>query len=110
MTTAPETMLTIGEVSAQIGLSAHTLRFYEQEGLFEARRNAAGRRVFTGQDVGWLKVCTKLRSSGMSLPDIRRYAELARQGSGNEPNGSRSCVGTRRRCGSRWPTSGKHWT
>jgi DNA-binding transcriptional MerR regulator len=84
MTVAPETMLTIGEVSAQIGLSAHTVRFYEREGLFEVRRNAAGRRVFTEQDVGWLKVCTKLRSSGMSLPDIRRYAELARQGSGNE--------------------------
>jgi DNA-binding transcriptional MerR regulator len=84
MTTAPETMLTIGEVSAQIGLSAHTLRFYEQEGLFEARRNAAGRRVFTEQDVGWLKVCTKLRSSGMSLPDIRRYAQLAQAGPGNE--------------------------
>lgn len=77
-------MLTIGEVSARIGLSAHTLRFYEQEGLFEARRNTAGRRVFTEQDVGWLRVCTKLRSSGMSLPDIRRYAQLARQGPGNE--------------------------
>jgi DNA-binding transcriptional MerR regulator len=34
--------------------------------------------------VGWLKVCTKLRSSGMPLPEIRRYAQLAREGAGNE--------------------------
>lgn len=79
-------MLAIGEVSALTGLPAHTLRFYEQEGLFvePVRRNSAGRRVFTEQEVGWLKVCTKLRSSGMSLPDIRRYAQLVRQGPGNE--------------------------
>jgi DNA-binding transcriptional MerR regulator len=86
MTTAGETSLSIGEVSALTGLTAHTLRFYEQEGLFVApvRRNAAGRRVFTGEEVGWLKVCTKLRSSGMPLPEIRRYAQLAREGAGNE--------------------------
>lgn len=80
------TALTIGEVSARTGLSTHTLRFYEQEGLFvePVQRNAAGRRMFTEQEVGWLKVCTKLRSSGMSLPDIRRYAELVREGAGNE--------------------------
>lgn len=80
------TALTIGEVSARTGLSTHTLRFYEQEGLFvePVQRNAAGRRMFTEQEVGWLKVCTKLRSSGMSLPDIRRYAELVWEGAGNE--------------------------
>ena len=85
MTAAPDTMLTIGEVSALTGLSTHTLRFYEQEGLVEpVRRDSAGRRLFTEQEVGWLRVCTKLRSSGMALPDIRRYAQLVRQGPGNE--------------------------
>jgi DNA-binding transcriptional MerR regulator len=75
-------VLSIGEVSERIGISAHTLRFYEQEGLFIApvRRNAAGRRLFSEQDVEWLLVCSKLRSSGMPLPLIRRYAELARGG------------------------------
>ena len=86
MATAAETTLSIGQVSELTGLTTHTLRFYEQEELFFApvRRNAAGRRVFTGQEVEWLKVCTKLRSSGMPLPEIRRYAQLAREGSGNE--------------------------
>ncbi|MGP3937029.1 MerR family transcriptional regulator [Nonomuraea sp. KM88] len=86
MTAAAETMLSIGEVSALTGLTTHTLRFYEQEGLFvhAVRRNAAGRRVFTEQEVGWLRVCAKLRSSGMPLSDIRRYAELVRKGAGTE--------------------------
>lgn len=85
-TAAANPTLTIGEVSALTGLTTHTLRFYEQEGLFFApvRRNAAGRRVFTEQEVAWLKVCTKLRSSGMPLPEIRHYAQLVLEGPGNE--------------------------
>jgi DNA-binding transcriptional MerR regulator len=48
------------------------------------RRNSAGRRVFTAEEVEWLRVCTKLRSSGMPLPEIRRYAQLVVAGPGNE--------------------------
>ncbi|WP_413100057.1 MerR family DNA-binding transcriptional regulator [Streptomyces sp. Inha503] len=36
MTNAEKSVLTIGEVSALTGLAAHTLRFYEQEGLLTA--------------------------------------------------------------------------
>jgi len=83
--TTLESTLTIGEVSGLVGLPTHTLRFYEQEGLFFAPvgRNAAGRRVFTQQEVEWLRVCTKLRSAGVPLPEIRRYAQLVRGGAGN---------------------------
>jgi DNA-binding transcriptional MerR regulator len=86
MSTAEETTLSIGQVSELTGLTTHTLRFYEQEGLFVApvRRNAAGRRVFTEAEVEWLRVCVKLRSSGMPLPDIRDYVRLVLQGAGNE--------------------------
>ncbi len=86
MTTPADTFLSIGEVSALTGLTTHTLRFYEQEGLFVApvRRNSAGRRVFTQDEVEWLRVCTKLRSSGMPVPEIRHYAELVLKGAGNE--------------------------
>jgi DNA-binding transcriptional MerR regulator len=87
VTTTDVPALGIGEVSARTGLSAHTLRFYEQEGLFVApvARTAGGRRLFSEQDVEWLRVCTKLRSSGMPLPKIRRYAELARAGDATAP-------------------------
>ncbi|MGA5303387.1 MerR family transcriptional regulator [Nucisporomicrobium flavum] len=86
MTTAERPRLSIGDVSERTGLTRHTLRFYEQEGLFvePVSRDSAGRRVFTEQEVGWLLVCARLRASGMPLPDIRRYADLVRQGPGTE--------------------------
>ena len=86
MTTTAEPTLSIGEVSALTGLTTHALRFYEQEGLFAGpvSRTAAGRRVFHREEVDWLRVCTKLRSSGMPLAAIRRYAELVAQGPGTE--------------------------
>lgn len=86
MSTVQERTFTIGEVGERTGLTTHTLRFYEKEGLFPmpVRRDAAGRRVFSGDDVEWLRVCTKLRSSGMPLPSIRAYVELVVAGPGNE--------------------------
>jgi DNA-binding transcriptional MerR regulator len=78
--------LSIGEVAQRSGLSVHALRFYEREGLFAnpVRRMSNGRRVYREEDLKWLAVCTKLRSSGMSLAAIRQYVDLARQGAGNE--------------------------
>lgn len=40
--------------------------------------------MFTQEEVEWLKVSTKLRSSGMPVPEIRHDAELVREGAGNE--------------------------
>jgi DNA-binding transcriptional MerR regulator len=34
--------------------------------------------------VNWLRICIKLRASGMPLAKIRRLAELVRGGPGNE--------------------------
>lgn len=81
-----EATFTIGEVSGLTGLTTHTVRFYEKEGLFfgPVRRDSAGRRVFTDFELQWLRVCMKLRSSGMPVPEICRYAELILAGPGNE--------------------------
>ncbi|MBV2152378.1 MerR family transcriptional regulator [Kitasatospora sp. SUK 42] len=78
--------LGIGEVAARTGLSVHALRFYEREGLLvgPVGRTAGGRRRYTTLDVEWLHVCIRLRESGMPLADLRRFAELVRQGPGNE--------------------------
>jgi DNA-binding transcriptional MerR regulator len=76
-----QTTLTVGEAAARVGLSTHTLRWYEQEGLVAPiGRDTAGRRRYTEEDVGWLMLLTKLRRTGMPVKDMRRYAELARQG------------------------------
>ncbi|WP_043625075.1 MerR family transcriptional regulator [Nonomuraea candida] len=78
--------LSIGQVAERTGLSVHTLRFYEREGLLPqpVRRGAAGHRIYDEGDVDWLGVCIRLRASGMPLTDIRRYTELVRAGQGNE--------------------------
>ena len=73
--------LTVGEAAAHVGLTAHTLRWYEQEGLVEpVGRDTAGRRRYTEDNLNWLILLTKLRRTGMRVRDMRRYAELARQG------------------------------
>lgn len=73
-------------VAERTGLSVHALRFYEHEGIFAnpVRRGPGGRRVYSQDDVEWLTVCIILRAAGMPLPAIRRYAELVREGPGNE--------------------------
>ena len=79
--------LGIGDVARETGLSVHALRFYEREGLMVTRhvaRGAGGHRRYSPQDVHWLRVCIKLRASGMPLAKIRRLAELVREGPGNE--------------------------
>ncbi|WUT32670.1 MerR family transcriptional regulator [Streptomyces sp. NBC_00691] len=79
-------MLSIGEVAARTGLSVHALRFYEREALLAGpvRRTPGGRRQYTASDVDWLLICVRLRASGMPLADLKRFAELVRQGPGNE--------------------------
>ncbi|AVT41915.1 MerR family transcriptional regulator [Plantactinospora sp. BB1] len=76
----------IGQVAERTGLSVHTLRLYEREGLLTSRprRSSAGRRVYSEWDVQWLDNCTKFRASGMPLAAIRRLAELVGEGPGNE--------------------------
>jgi DNA-binding transcriptional MerR regulator len=78
--------LSIGQVAERTGLSVHALRFYEREGLLAdaVRRESNGRRVYTEDDVDWLNMCIKFRSSGMPLDTIRKYTDLVRQGPGNE--------------------------
>jgi DNA-binding transcriptional MerR regulator len=78
--------LSIGEVAQRTGLSVHALRFYEREGMLASpvERTADGRRVYRERDLEWLDLCIKLRASGMPVAAIRRYAELVREGPGNE--------------------------
>ncbi|MDG4796605.1 MerR family transcriptional regulator [Micromonospora sp. WMMD1082] len=78
-----EETFTVSEAAHRVGLSVHTLRWYEQEGLVApVGRDSAGRRRYTPQDVNWLLLLTRLRRTGMPVRDMRRYVELARQGDG----------------------------
>jgi DNA-binding transcriptional MerR regulator len=82
----PEGGLTIAEAAHRSGVSVHTLRYYERVGLVVAAvdRTAGGRRRYHREDLRWIKVCTRLRATGMPIKTIRRYAQLVAAGHGNE--------------------------
>lgn len=73
----------IAEASAESGLSADTIRFYERQGLLdEIKRGPDGHRAFSPKDLRWLKLFERLRSTGMPLAEMKRFAVLAREGDG----------------------------
>jgi len=78
--------LTIAEAAAHTGLTAHTLRYYERDGLMlrEVDRSATGHRRYDDQDLAWIDLLTCLRGTGMPISEVRRYAALVRTGNGNE--------------------------
>ena len=49
----------IGDVARELGISVHALRLYERRDLLIApvQRDAAGRRIYSDQDVEWLQTC-----------------------------------------------------
>jgi DNA-binding transcriptional MerR regulator len=77
--------LTIAEVARRTGLTPHTLRYYERDGLMlGVDRASSGHRRYRESDLGWIELITKLRATGMPIREVRRYAELVRAGDGNE--------------------------
>lgn len=73
--------LKIGQIADKMGLTAHTLRYYDKEGLLPSmHKNSAGRRMFTDQDVEWLLIIECLKGCGMTLKDIRAYIGMCLEG------------------------------
>ena len=76
----------IAEAAGRLGLTADTLRYYERDGLLVETpgRAPSGHRRYTENDLGWILLITRLRATGMPIRTVRAYAELCRQGEGNE--------------------------
>jgi DNA-binding transcriptional MerR regulator len=73
--------ISIGELSRLSGLSPHTLRFYEAEGILKpAGRTVSGHRQYHSEDVLWLEFVLRLKLTGMPLAEIKQYAVLRLQG------------------------------
>lgn len=92
----------IGEVSQQIGVAAHTIRYWEKEfRLGRPRRNSRGHRVYTGAEVAKLlrlkellygrglrisaakrvlrESASKSRKAAVGQPPLRRLAQELRR-------------------------------
>jgi DNA-binding transcriptional MerR regulator len=73
--------LSIQQTAERTGVSAHTLRYYERIGLISpVSRAASGHRRYESHDLDWIDFLKCLRSAGMPIRDMQRYAELLREG------------------------------
>jgi DNA-binding transcriptional MerR regulator len=78
--------LSISDAARATGVSAHTLRYYERAGLMLDRvgRASSSHRRYSDDEIRWVVLLTKLRSTGMPIRRMREYAALVRAGDGNE--------------------------
>ena len=76
--------LPIAEVADRLGVTAHTLRYYERIGLVTVPRDDAGHRVYGPDEVGRIVFITRLRLTAMPIRDIQAYFRLVAEGPGNE--------------------------
>lgn len=69
---SPDEPLSAAAVQARTGLSARTLRYYEEVGLLpDVRRRAGGRRVYGELELERLRFITRLKALGLSLAEIK---------------------------------------
>lgn len=75
----------IGELAALTGLSAHTIRYYERIGLIPyATRDASGQRAYDRAVLEWIGFLGRLKTTGMPIQGMLRYAELRAAGRATE--------------------------
>lgn len=70
----------IGDFSELIGLNSPTLRYYEKEGLIKPHRTENGLRYYTDQDAKWVRFLLHLKSTGMTIEQLKRYVKLRAEG------------------------------
>ena len=75
----------IGELAAISGLSVHTIRYYERIGLMPAAsRNGSKHRTYDPQTLVWIEFLGRLKTTGMPLREMLRYAKLRGLGAVSE--------------------------
>lgn len=72
---------TIGQAAQRCGLTPHTLRYYDKEGLLPyVERSPSGKRLFKESDFEWLNTINCLKNTGMSLKAIKDFINLSTDG------------------------------
>jgi DNA-binding transcriptional MerR regulator len=76
----------IGELAKRTGLSAHTLRYYERIGLLPyADRDQSGQRDYDASILVWIEFLGRLKTTGMPISEMLRYAALRGGGDATAP-------------------------
>lgn len=72
---------TIGEAAERCGVTAHTLRYYDKEGLMPyVERSSGGIRQFKEEDFEWLAIITCLKDSGVPVKKIKEFVDWCMTG------------------------------
>ncbi|MCV9939797.1 MerR family transcriptional regulator [Boseaceae bacterium BT-24-1] len=75
----------IGELARRSGLSAHTIRYYERIGLLPyADRDRSRQRDYDASILTWIEFLGRLKTTGMPIREMLRYAASREKGSGTE--------------------------
>jgi DNA-binding transcriptional MerR regulator len=76
-------VFTIRELARECGVTARTLRFYEEKGLLSPRRNGQ-ERLYSRRDRARLKYVLMGKGVGFSLDEVREMLDLYDLGDGQE--------------------------
>jgi DNA-binding transcriptional MerR regulator len=75
----------IGELAKRSRLSAHTIRYYERIGLLPyAHRDRSSQRDYDASILAWIEFIGRLKTTGMPIREMLRYAVLREHGTGTE--------------------------
>ena len=67
----------IGELAKKSGLSAHTLRFYEKQGLIKASgRSESNYRIYNSDDLGTARFVKRSGDMGFSLDEVDTFLSI----------------------------------
>lgn len=79
-------MYTIKYVAEKMDVSEHTLRFWAKSGFFPfIKRNENNIRIFSENDLEWVRIVKCLRSVGTENKAIKRYIDLCIKGDSTIP-------------------------
>jgi DNA-binding transcriptional MerR regulator len=71
--------LSVKDAADQTGVTVYTLHYYEREGLLRTSRTQSGHRRYAESDLGWIRILTCLRQTGMPIRKMREFAALVQQ-------------------------------
>ena len=74
--------LKIGDLASMFGLTARTIRYYEELGLLKSNDRTEGiHRRYPGRNIIYLKRIKQLKTYGLSLGEIKEFFDLAEKDS-----------------------------
>ena len=75
MTVPRESLIQIGELARQLGITTRTIRYYEEIGLMGPSNRSGGARSYNRDEVLRLKFILKLKELGINLKEMQSLAE-----------------------------------